>query len=148
MSMGFGTSSLGLSAFGGGDPTSGSSPPIATQASRYVNPDTRDYEVDPTTRGFRRMTGLRQRIQLALSTLRGSSTTLQTWGVTIPRKVTASFAAEVEQSVRAALSQLTDVEKLIHVDRVDVYQYAMRSRVTVFFTDLQNKSKASETLNL
>jgi hypothetical protein len=129
-------------------PTTGSAPPARSQMSRYINPYTKDYEYDLVSRGFRRMTGIRQRVQLALGTLRGSSTTLSKWGVTLPRKITPQFPAEAEAAVRQALSQMTDVEKVLKVNRVEVQTYHMRSKIVVWFTDLTTNMEAQETLNL
>lgn len=146
--MGFGTSPMGTMAFGGGTPTTGSAPPSLSRASRYINPYTHDYEFDAVSRGFRRMPSVRQRVQLALGTIRGSSTVSQNWGITMPRKIGNQFAAEVEAAVRQALSQMTDVEKVLRVDKVDVRAYHMRSEVVVWYTDLTTKKSAQEKLNL
>lgn len=135
-------------AFGAGSPTTGSAPPILSRASRYINPYTRDYEFDTNSRGFRRILSVRQRVQLALGTIRGSSTTSPNWGIVLPRRIGPQFAAEAEAAVRQALSQMTDVEKVLRVDQVDVTTYHMRSRIVVWFTDLTTNSQAQETINL
>jgi phage baseplate assembly protein W len=146
--MGFGTMPFGYGVFGAGITTTGSAPPTNTQASRYLDPITRDYEYDTTTRNLRRMSPVHQRIQLALMTLIGSSTTQPEWGIKLPRKITDRFPAQAEAAVRAALSRMTDVEKIIKVARVDVVTSGMRSRIIVHFVDLTTGRAGQETLNL
>lgn len=146
--MGFGTMGLGYYSFGGGLPTTGSAPPTNTQASRYLDPVTRDYEFNSATANFTRMTPIRQRVQLALSTIQGSSTTQPEWGIKLPTKITERFPAEARAAVRAALSRLTDVEKVVRLERIDVETHHMRSRITVYYIDLTTNARELEELKI
>lgn len=134
---GFGTMAFGTGPFGLGTPTTSTAPPDPSGAgSRYINPATRDYQQDSTTLQLAQMPGLRQRVLLAVMTLRTSSTALPTFGISIPRKVTPSFVAEVQASVRASLRQMTEVERVIRIDGITVEIGASgRQRVTISYTD-------------
>jgi phage baseplate assembly protein W len=145
--MGFGISPVGGFPVGFGEVTSASAPPPLSQCSRYINPYTRDYEMG-TYGSFKRMTPIHQRVQLTLSTLQGSSAVMQSWGVSKPPKISASFAADADARIREALSVMTDVEKVLRVDNVTVETANRRSKVTVSFTDLTTNTQAQASINL
>ena len=136
---GFGTFSFGTGPFGFGAPVTGTAPPEGPAGSRWINPATRDFEVDPTTGQLKQMPAVRQRVLLALVTLVGSSTVLPKFGVRLPRKMGSQFDAQVRAAVNLALRQLTEVEQLIRIQRIDVLKGGGgRAQVTVAFVNLEN----------
>ena len=79
--MPFGTGPMGL-----GTPVTASLPPKGPAGSRYIHPATKDYERDPTTGQLKQMPKVRQQVLLALTTLLGSASTLDGFGIRLPRK--------------------------------------------------------------
>jgi hypothetical protein len=146
--MGFGTSSLGSTPLGLAEPTTAPAPPTAEQLVRDIGIDTRDYAIDSTTGNFLRTTAVRQRVKLALMTIRGSSIVQRTWGIARPAKAGDAFAAEVEASVRQALNQMTNVERVLRIDRIEVERSVSRGQATVWFTDLTTGTELSEPIPL
>ena len=126
-----------MTPFGLGTPIPTGDPPDGASGTRYLNPATRDYQVDTTTGQLAQMPSIRQRVLLALLTVRGSSTASPGFGIVAPRKMGEQFDVEMKQAVRSALKQLTDVEKVVRIDGIIVERGARsRSRTTVIFTDL------------
>lgn len=114
-------------------------PPTGAWGSRYINPSTGDYEQDPDTRQLKQMPPVRQRVLLALKTIAGSSTVRPDDGIRPPRKIDSSFDRRMDDAVRVALRQLTDVEKVARVDAVTTERVpgnSGRVTVTVEYTDL------------
>jgi phage baseplate assembly protein W len=114
-------------------------PPSGAWGSRYINPSTGDYEQDDSTRQLKQMPAVRQRFLLRLKTRRGSSSVRPNDGVMLPDKIDASFPKRVDDAVRTAMRQETDVEKVARIDAVTVARVAGNSGrviVTVEFTDL------------
>lgn len=133
---GFGSMPAGSSPFGLGTPAAAVEPPDGPSGSRYLNPITRDYEVDATTGHFKQMPGTRQRVLIALLTLRNSSG-LAGFGVRMPTRMGDAFETQSKQAVRQALQHMTEVEKSMRIDDIVVERgIGGRSRVTVVFTDL------------
>jgi phage baseplate assembly protein W len=129
----------GSGPFGLGTPATSEPPPTGPAGSRYLNPATRDFEVDQVTGQFAQMPPVRQRVLLALITIRGSSSVLPSFGVHVPPKMNELFEAQVRNSVASALRQLTDVEQVIRVDRIDVERgTGGRALITVSYTNLQS----------
>lgn len=110
--------------------------PIGLGDARYINPVTGQPEL-ASDNSFGKMPAIRQRVAFALGTALGSSTASPGLGVKRPDKMGDGFERQLEQRVRAALRQLTDVEKLITVLRVDVIRGTMRSQATVSFMENQ-----------
>lgn len=124
-------------------PTS-AAPPDGDSGTRYINPGSRDYERDTTTGHLAQMPSKRQRVLLALLTVRGSVSVDPLRGVVLPRKMTPTFVEDMRQSVRSALHYMTDVERSITVDSIDVLKGARgRAQVTVSFTDLETGEQDS-----
>jgi len=135
---GFGSIGVGTGAFGLGAPVSGEAPPNGPAGSRWINPATRDFEVDSTTKQLAQMPPVRQRVLLALITLVGSSSVLPTFGIRLPRKMGDRFEAQCRVAVTAALRQLTEVEQLIEIQRIDVVKGSGgRSLITVSYRNLE-----------
>ena len=132
---------IGLEPAGFGTPLSADAPPSGAAGVRYVNPATRDYEVNSVTGQQAQMPSVRQRVLLALMTTQESASVQPGFGVKMPRKIDGRFQAEAQQRIREALRQLTDVEKVCRIDgiAIDIGRSASataRVRQTVSFTDL------------
>jgi hypothetical protein len=127
---------MGTSPFGLGTPAAAAVPPDGPAGSRYLNPITRDYEVDSSTGQFKQMPGTRQRVLIALLTVRNSSG-IPGFGVRAPVRMGDSFEAEMQNAVRQALRHMSEIEKSIRIDDIKVERgLGGRSRTTVSFTDL------------
>lgn len=134
---GFGVYPSALSPFGLGTPIPAEEPAEGPSGSRYINPATGDYEQDPVTRQLAQMPATRQRVLLAVMTLRESSSVKRDFGIRLPRKMGTTFDSEMRQSVRTALRHLTDSDAVIRIDSIDIERArAGRSLTTVNFTDL------------
>jgi hypothetical protein len=135
--LGAGIQTAGSSPAGVGEPEEGSPLPDAVGGCRWIDPATGDYEIDTSSGAFAQMPANRQRVMIALLTARGSSSVLPDLGLTRPTKMGDRFQAEMEQAVRQALEQLTDVEQIIRLDFVEVLRGSGgRARITVSYTDL------------
>lgn len=120
--------------------------PDPTPLSRWVDVSTRSYAFDQASRQLAKTKSTRQRVALTLTTLQQSSSTLPGWGITIPSKHGASFAEQMTQSVKDALRTMSEVEKSIRVDSVEVEVSGSRSRTTVTWTDLSSGKQFEEHL--
>jgi len=131
-------SQIALTPFGiGTSAPTGSTPPSGAAGTRYINPATRDYEIDTATGQLKQMPTARQRVLLAVLTLQRSVSIDIQRGIKLPRKMTPTFEVEMQQSVRTALFQLTDVEKIVLLQGVDVVRgESGRSMTTIRFIDL------------
>ncbi len=138
MSDGFGLMGFGLGPFGLETPDDPPEPPTGTAGSRYINPATGDYESDDLTGQLKQMPRARQRVLLALITLRKSASTAQGFGVRLPRKMGTSFEYETRQAVILALRHLTESEEVIRIDSVTVERgQNSRALVTVSYFDIE-----------
>lgn len=127
---------MGTSPFGVGTPASATEPPSGPAGSRYLNPVTRDYEVDATTGQFKQMPGTRQRVLLTVLTVRDSSG-VRGFGVRMPPRMGDSFERQVENEIRRALRYMTDVEKILLINEIKVERgLGGRARITIAFRDL------------
>ena len=127
---------MGSTPFGVGTPTAANEPPEGAAGSRYLNPVTRDYEVDPTTGQFAQMPGTRQRVVIAVLTVRNSSG-IPGFGLRAPTHMGETFDAQMKNAVRQALRTMTDVEKSLFINDIIVERgLGGRARVTIKFTDL------------
>lgn len=83
------------------------------------------------------MPAIRQRVLLSVMTVVGSSTANPTFGIRAPRKMGPQFEAQMRTSILAAVRQMTDIEKVLRIDAVNVERGAAgRARTTIVFTDL------------
>jgi len=138
MAEGFGLLEFGLGAFGLETPDEAPEPPTGQPGSRYINPATGDYEIDATTGQLKQMPRTRQRVLLALITLRKSASMVPGFGNSLPNKMGTAFEVQVRQAVRLALKHLTETEEAIRIDSILVERGAnSRARVTVSYTDLE-----------
>lgn len=134
---GFGIYSAGFGAFGLGTPLVAPDPVTGQAGSRWINPATSDYEVDPNTGQLKQMPATRQRVLLALMTLKGSASTVPRFGVNLPTKMGTTFESECKASVINALSHLTGGEvPTIRLNFITVERgRSSRARITVDWTD-------------
>jgi len=122
---------------GAGIPISASIPATDTALSRYIDPNTGEYAIDSTTGVYQTMPSTRQRVMLALITELGSVSIDREFGYLRPRKIGARFEQQVKDSVRSALLQLTDIEKIVRIDNITIDRTGQsRAEVTVKYTDL------------
>ncbi len=127
---------MGTSPFGVGTPASATEPPSGPAGSRYLNPVTRDYEVDSSTGQFKQMPGTRQRVLLTVLTVRDSSG-VRGFGVKLPPRMGETFERQVENELRRALRTMTEVEKSLLINGITVERgLGGRARITIAFTDL------------
>ena len=104
---------------------------------RYINPGTRDYQIDPDTGDFARMPAVRQRMLILALTVRGSSSVLPNMGVRLPKIMNEAFERRVAAEVRAAARQMTDVEKVARIRDVLVERTGTgRAEITIVYDDL------------
>lgn len=145
--LGAGVQAAGSSPAGVGEPELGDATPVADGGCRYIDPATGDYGIDSSTGSFEQMPAIRQRVMIALLTARGSSTVLPDLGLTRPTKMGDRFQAEMEQAVRQALEQLTEIEQVITLDFVSVERgNGGRARITVSYTDLTTGEAVEQTV--
>jgi hypothetical protein len=130
--MGFGVGPAGL-----GTPVTTAAPPDGPAGSRFIDPAVKDYAQDPSTGQQKQMPKVRQQVLLALTTLRGSASTLRDFGARVPRKMGDRFQAEVTNAVKAALQHLTDTQKVIRIDSIKaIHGRGGRAEITVAWSDL------------
>ena len=95
------------------------------------------------------MPGTRQRVLLALLTLRGSSSVLRDFGVRWPAKIDQSYEQGVASAVASALHTLTTVEKVVRLQGVAVKRTGTgRVEITVSFVDLTTGAADDVTTSL
>jgi phage baseplate assembly protein W len=131
----------GLGPAGLGTPLSVADPPTGTAGVRFLNPATRDYQVDSVSGQLAQMPSLRQRVLLALMTTQASASVQPKFGLNSPRKIDGNFTANNEQRIREALRQMTEVEKVMKVTAIKTERgvsgsNTARVRTTVSYTDL------------
>lgn len=130
-----------------GTPMSANLPPDGPSGSRYINPASKDYEQDPSTRQLKQMPKVRQQVLLAVTTMLGSASTLQRFGTRLPRKMGDRLQAETDVSMRAALRHLTETQKVISIDSITAERgRGGRARITLKWTDLTTGKPDSLTV--
>ena len=128
---------LGETPLGFGEFTEAPTPPtVPSSFVRYINPATGDFEIDPNTGHLQQMPAVRQRVLIALTARRGSSTTLTElgiqWGGTLDRTAEYRLRAAVTQ----ALADLIAEPAIFRLDSIDFERTSLgRARVTVNYTD-------------
>jgi hypothetical protein len=132
-------SPLGSTPFGCGTPLPAGPPPTGYSGlCRFIDGFTGDYAIDPVTGHLAAMPVVRQRVLLALLTVRGSSSVLPTMGMRRPSKIGSDTAWAMAAEARVALSHMTDVERVLRVDNLTVEQVEGSGRVRIIceYTDL------------
>lgn len=130
-------SPLALTPFGVGTVATITAPPADPPTyCRYINPGSRDLEIDTSTRHFKQMPKLRQRVLLTLLTLRGSSTVLPDVGVDMPKKLGDRSEPRIRNAVYRAFYRMTTVEKVMRIDGLLISRNVGRVTITLVYTDL------------
>jgi hypothetical protein len=120
---------------GYGAPVDTDEAPDAPENARYLDYLTGDYIIGSDGE-IERMPTTRQRVWLALGTLRGSSTVLPMLGVKLPGVVSRAYEIEVKQAVRTALAALiSDGSIVVNEILVEHGNPIGRSKITVDYTD-------------
>lgn len=113
--------------------------PDAPEDARFLDYLTGDYVVGDDGE-IARMPTTRQRVWLALGTLRGSSTVLPKLGVKLPGTIGRSYESEVKNEVRTALAALiADGSLVLNEIIVEHGTPIGRSTITVDYTDTATK---------
>lgn len=134
--MGFGLDAFGTAPFGIGTPVAAQPLPTGPAGSRYIGSVSGDYQVGPGGQ-LAQMPPLRQRVLLAVRTVKRSATLTPGLGIKMPTKLDGKTVVNVTNAVRSALYRLTDVERVMRVDAILVQKRpGGRVDVIVSFTDL------------
>ena len=144
---GFGQTPLGTSPFGLGTPLALPPETTGTWGIRWLNPITRNFEIDPATNQYKQMPEMRQRVYLALAETFGSSTVRPKDGLKLPDKMGDGFERLMEAQVRMALDYLVNVERAIDIDLILVEKVnSQRAHTIVQWTDRTTGETDSLTL--
>jgi phage baseplate assembly protein W len=115
-------------------PDAPSGPPVI---ARFIEPLSGDYQLDATTGQYVGMPPVRQRVEIALGSVRGSSAVLPELGTEIPPTIDETFVSAVEADVRFAVRRLV-AERVIRTRdvRVETGSPAGRAAIVYEYTDL------------
>ncbi|HEX5076136.1 MAG TPA: hypothetical protein VFW03_23185 [Gemmatimonadaceae bacterium] len=129
---------VGSTPFGMGTPAVGEDVPTGPAGSRYLDPLARDYVVDPSSGQYQQMPSVRQRVLITVITMLGSSSSQPLFGVQLPQRMDERFEADARGRIRAALSQLIDIEQVMVLDGQIKVERGLggRARFTIPFFDL------------
>jgi phage baseplate assembly protein W len=144
-------SPIGSTPFGTATPVAAPLPPTDGPAlARYINPGSRDYALNGTNGQLASMPAIRQRMLLALFTEKGSSSALPWLGVSMPKKIGTSFERLVHSAVRLACAQLTDIEKVVRIDGIQILDEGVQGRryILVSYTDLTTLNEADRNQSI
>ncbi len=135
---GFGFTPMATGPFGIGTPAEAPAPTTGTVGIRWINPATRDYEVDVATGNLKQMPGVRQQVMLAISTIQGTATPNPRFGVVLPNKMANTFESECKNACRSALRHLTTTDPpLIQINSILVTKGRnSRAEILIDYTDL------------
>lgn len=135
---GFGIYSAGFGAFGLSTPLVAPDPPSGSAGSRWINPASGDYELDGQTGQLKQMPGTRQRVLLAIMTIKGTASPVSRFGITLPTKMGTTFENECKVATRDALAHLTSGDNpVIRINSITVERgKSSRARITVDWTDI------------
>jgi len=143
---GLGDSPIGFSTpFGVGAPDEVAAPPTTPpQAARFVDPISRDY-VLAADGSYERMPELRQRVLLAVSETKGSSTVSPDGGVEATALIDASFERRRKGAISNALAFLVN-EGAMRIDDIAIdYPRPGHVQTTVAYTDLKTGIRDTAT---
>lgn len=142
---GFGISPVANGPFGIGTPAEAPDPITGPVGVRWINPATRDYEVDGSTGNLKQMPAIRQQVMLAISTIKGTAVPNPRFGVTLPNKMTETFESECKNACRAALHHLTATDPpLININKIIVTRGKnSRAEIIIDYTDLSTGERDS-----
>lgn len=113
----------------------GTAPSRGLDLSRYVDITRGDYRLRDTDNRYANMPNVRQRVVIMVREME------------FPRKMLATFEADVTQRVRIGMRQLVEVEKRARLDGVIVQRAADgvqgRGLLTISYTDLTTNIRGS-----
>lgn len=122
------------------EPQEATAPPDGPSGSPWINPRTRDYELDPDTRQLKQMPELRQRVYLKLGTRRGSMLSDPTFGIELPKKIGLTFDDELRANINTAFARETQIDKIMRIDGIKIENTQTgRVAVTLSYTDLNTE---------
>lgn len=119
--------------FGSGTPaTSLATPTVPELTAPYIDTRTRDY-VQQSDGELARMPRVRQQMLIALTTLLGTMSANQKFGITLPKKIDTNFTRRMSIQVRGACKHVVDAR----ITAVTTEISGMGSVITtVSYTDL------------
>lgn len=101
-------SSFAVTPFGAGTPATATAPPVVpTLTAPYIDPRTRDYAAQ-TDGELSRMPRVRQQMLIAVTTLLGSMSNNQPFGIQLPSKVDENIQRRMDIQVRLACKHVVD----------------------------------------
>ena len=129
---------IGSTPFGFGTPVAAPLPPTQGPAlSRYIDPGSGEFYIDPFVGQFGAMPSVRQRVLLVLNTEFGSSTALPELGIQRPKKIDENFNTAMKAAVQKAFYTLTDIERVMQIQDILINkQSSGRVAITVVYRDL------------
>lgn len=142
---GFGSTPVATGPFGIGTPADIPEPTTGPVGVRWINPATKDYEVNSVTGNLKQMPGVRQQVMLAISTLKGTSAPNPRFGITLPNKMNETFESACKNACRKALEHLTSTDPpIINVHNITVVRGRnSRAEITIDYTDLTSGERDS-----
>lgn len=137
--LGFGLGPVGTFNFGSCAPGTLAAIPAPVCGTRYINPITRDYQIDPATKQLAQMPHARQLVLLAVMTIKGSSSALPWIGLEAPTVLSDQFESDLRAKYFEALSHLTSGDTpIIIVENIQIEIYEIgKVAATISFIDLQ-----------
>ena len=144
---GLGMTSMGAAPFGVGTPAEAVAPPTSLPiANRFINWQTKDYEVGSDGE-LKRMPTVRHRVLVILSTTLGSSSVLPQLGLKLPDRIDKTYAQLADKAIRLALQPMVTAKELkIQAVRVTRNQVIGRVDHIVIFTDLTTGNADTVTI--
>lgn len=122
-------------------PISAAEPPKGPPpAARYIHPGTGDYAVQADGE-FEGMPPVRQRVELAVLTAKGSAWPAQNFGNEFRniKRIDQRFESKARFAIENALRRLTEVEKVVRIDAITFERVGTgRIETMIQFTDLTN----------
>ena len=109
--------------------------------ARYINPATRQLEIDAATGHFKSMPKIRQRVLIIMMTVRGSSSAIPQFGLSHPDKIQANkIRAQMRAEVDRAFHRMVNVERSIRIDDLVIEEGDFgRVALTLVYTDLTTR---------
>ncbi len=144
---GLGGSPAGSGPFGAGTPIDAIEPPEAPlQGARFINVDTKDYEVRDDGE-YKAMPTVRQRAAIALGMTLGSSASIQDHGTRLPDRIDERYPQRSEQAIRRALHFMVASGEM-RVDKVTLLESGVTGRTEhqVSYTDLTTGNTGTLTV--
>ncbi len=145
---GFGLFPIGVGPFGLWTPDEAPPPPTGNVGSRWIDPATRDYSINESTKNLKQMPAVRQQVLLALMTIKKSAATVPRFGASFPSKMNETFEIESKNSCRIALAHLTESDPpTIRIEKIDIVKGRnSRAEGTLTYTDISTGER--DTVNL